>query len=56
MGLVGAVIGLNKMPNFYKNKVIDCQVENSKRKRNKMYCPSTIVDLVPKLINCSVEF
>lgn len=43
MGLVGAAIGLNRIPNFFKNKVIDCQVEKSKRLRDKKYCSSRIV-------------
>ncbi len=29
MGMVGAIIGYNEIPNYFKNVVMDCNVEKS---------------------------
>ena len=50
MGLVGAAIGYNRIPNFFKNKIIDSRIKKSQKPRTSHLCSSKIVELVPELI------
>lgn len=48
LGLIGATIGYNNLPSFYKTKILNC--EQSARKRSKYFSAKKMVDLVARLI------
>lgn len=50
MGLVGAAIGWNRIPAYWKNIVMECNAESGRKPRNGDYCSSKIINVVPKLL------
>lgn len=48
LGLIGATIGYNNIPSYYRNKILSS--EDNNRKRNKHFSSKRIVDLVSNLI------
>lgn len=49
LGLVGAIIGYNNIPSYFRNKILNCEGSGSTG-RGRDYHPKRIVDVVNNLI------
>ena len=50
MGLVGCVVGYNRIPSYFKQKLINFRMTQSCRPREDIYAPYHVLDLVPELL------
>jgi hypothetical protein len=51
LGLVGAAIGYNNIPSFFKNKILNSDPNPSKKRRKRDYHSRRVVEVVDKLLN-----
>lgn len=49
MGIVGAIVGYNRIPNYLKQKIVNSRMKNSPRPRDEKYSPHNIVEIIEKL-------
>ena len=49
LGLIGAIIGYNNIPSYFRNKILSCE-GSSPKARGRDYHPKRIVDVVSNLI------
>lgn len=43
MGLIGAILGYNGIPSYYRKKIIEFNMKNSPRPRDEKYSPNKII-------------
>lgn len=50
LGLIGAVVGYNNIPSYYRSKVLNGEYSASGRKRNRDYSSKRIIETVATLL------
>ena len=50
LGLLGAVVGYNGIPSYYRSKVLKAEYSGGNRVRSRTYHPNCIVDTIESLV------
>jgi ADP-ribosyl-[dinitrogen reductase] hydrolase len=50
MALVGAIVGYNAIPSYFKQKIVNSRMSQSSRPRNEEYSPHHVIDIVENLM------
>ena len=50
MAVIGAIVGYNGIPGYFKQKIINSRMKDSPRPRDEKYSPHQIIDIIEKLI------
>lgn len=50
MTLIGAVVGYNGIPGYFKQKIINARMKDSPRPRNEKYSPHQVVGIIENLM------
>jgi hypothetical protein len=51
MTLIGAIVGYNGIPRYFKEKIIGGNVNDNLKERDKIYCVSNVIDIINKMRN-----
>jgi hypothetical protein len=49
MTLIGAIVGYNGIPGYFKEKIINAKTNNSSRSKAEKYCPRRVVSIIENL-------
>ena len=55
MGLVGAVVGYNAIPSYFKQKIANSRMTQSSRPREEEYTPYHVMEAVEELLRVRPE-
>lgn len=50
MALVGAIIGYNAIPGYFKQKIVNSRMKDSPRPRDEKYSPHMVIEIIENLI------
>ena len=50
MAMIGAIVGYNGIPGYFKQKIINSRMRDSPRPRDEIYSPHQIIDIIEKLV------
>lgn len=46
MTLVGAIVGYNGIPSYFKQKIVNSRMKDSPRPRDEKYSPSKVIEII----------
>ena len=49
MAIVGAVVGYNCIPNYFKQKIVNTRLDKSPRPRSDKYSPHQIISIIEEM-------
>jgi len=55
LALVGAIVGYNGIPGYFKQKIINSRMKDSPRPRDEKYGPNNVIDIIEGLLKHQPE-